>query len=121
MKSWETGPHRKSLLEPVLHSTRRAVAHWAPCVPAPVLQFGLLWKSPSHKMRAAFAHTIQHQHLPHPPGVFINDSIPFEKASVQYETINHAIDHVKKIGRGSYMAKTETAEAFRIIPVNNIS
>ena len=45
------------------------------------------------------------QHLSHPPGVSINDGIPFEKASVQYQTINHAIDHVKNIGRGSYMAK----------------
>ena len=57
------------------------------------------------------------QHLSHPPGVSINDGIPFEKASVQYQTINHASDHVKNIGRGSYMAKTDIAKAFRIIPI----
>ena len=57
------------------------------------------------------------QHLSHPPGVSVNDGIPFEKASVQYQIINHAIDHVKNIGRGSYKAKTDIAEAFRIIPI----
>ena len=57
------------------------------------------------------------QHLSHAVGTSISDGIPSVKASVQYQTINDAIDHIKTICQGAYMAKTDIAEAFRTVPV----
>lgn len=42
----------------------------------------------------------------------------FRKISLQYATINHAIRHIKTLGRGCWLAKTDIKSAFRIIPVN---
>ena len=57
------------------------------------------------------------QHLFHPVGSSISDGIPSEKALVQYQTINYAIARMKTIGWGAYIAKTDIAQAFWIIPV----
>ena len=56
-------------------------------------------------------------HLSHPTGSSINDNIPQELCTVQYQTIENAIAHIRALWQGCFMAKTDIAEAFRIIPV----
>lgn len=56
-------------------------------------------------------------HLSYPKGLSINDGIPHELATVQYATINHAIQIIKQLGRGCYLAKTDIESAFKIVPV----
>jgi hypothetical protein len=57
-------------------------------------------------------------HLSHPEGSSINDLIPDELCSVSYTTVDEAIKVIKKIGRGCFLAKTDIASAFRIVPVH---
>jgi len=57
-------------------------------------------------------------HLSYPHGSSVNDGIPKELSSVQYATINHAIQHIRTFGPGCWMAKTDIKSAFRIIPVH---
>ena len=57
------------------------------------------------------------QHLSYPKGLSVNDSIPKELASVSYSTVSNAINAIKKLGRGCYMAKTDIKNAYRIIPI----
>lgn len=54
-------------------------------------------------------------HLSYPRGSSINDSIPDDCASVHYATINDAVNILKKLGAGCYLAKTDIKSAFRII------
>ena len=56
-------------------------------------------------------------HLSHPAGSSINDNIPQDLCTVQYQTIENAIAHIRALGQGCFMAKTDIAEAFRIIPI----
>ena len=56
-------------------------------------------------------------HLSHPTGSSINDNIPQELCTVQYQTVENAIAHIRALGQGCFMAKTDIAEAFRIIPI----
>ena len=58
------------------------------------------------------------QHLSFPSGASVNDSIPSSFSSVQYATIDHAIDLIRSLGRGSFLAKTDIKHAFRIIPIS---
>ena len=57
-------------------------------------------------------------HLSYPRGSSVNDSIPDDCASVNYATISDAVNILKSLGAGCYMAKTDIKSAFRIIPVH---
>ena len=57
-------------------------------------------------------------HLSYPKGLSVNDSIPDDCSSVHYATISDAVNILKNLGAGCYMAKTDIKSAFRIIPVH---
>lgn len=57
------------------------------------------------------------QHLSYPDGKSINDGIPKELCTVQYQNIDHAVDLVKKCGKGSLLSKTDIENAFRLVPI----
>ncbi|KAK3732477.1 hypothetical protein QZH41_003780 [Actinostola sp. cb2023] len=57
-------------------------------------------------------------HLSYPEGDSINDGIPKDPYSLQYVRVDDAIRIVQRLGRGSYMAKTDLKSAFRIIPIH---
>ena len=48
----------------------------------------------------------------------MNTSIPRDKASVQYSTVDDAIRHIKEVGANAYLAKTDIKSAFRIVPIH---
>ena len=56
-------------------------------------------------------------HLSYPKGFSINDGISADHSSVSYATIHDAIRHIKALGPGCFLAKTDVNNAFRIIPV----
>ena len=58
------------------------------------------------------------QHLSYPKGQSVNDSIPKELASVSYATVGSAIQAIKRMGRGCFMAKTDIQSAYRIVPIH---
>ena len=57
-------------------------------------------------------------HLSYPEGRSVNDHIPPEHTHVQYSNIEDAINSIKQLGKGCFMAKTDIDSAFRIIPVS---
>lgn len=57
------------------------------------------------------------QHLSYPEGKSINDGIPKDLCSVQYQNIDHAVALVKKFGKGSLLSKTDIKDAFRLVPI----
>ena len=57
-------------------------------------------------------------HLSFPFGGSVNDFIPPEFCSVQYATVDDAVQIIKRLGRGCALAKTDVRSAFRIIPVH---
>ena len=57
-------------------------------------------------------------HLSFPFGGSVNDFIPPEFCSVQYATVDDAVQIIKRLGRGCVLAKTDVRSAFRIIPVH---
>ena len=59
-------------------------------------------------------------HLSFPKGSSINDGIPLEHSGVCYATIGDAIKHIKVVGTGAYLAKTDIKSAFRILPINPV-
>ena len=56
--------------------------------------------------------------LSFPKDVSVNDSIPREHCSVQYETLDHITRWVVHYGAGSYIAKCDIEKAFRILPLH---
>ena len=52
-----------------------------------------------------------------PKGFSINVGISADHSSVSYATIHDAIRHIKALGPGCFLAKTDVKNAFRIIPV----
>ena len=52
-----------------------------------------------------------------PHGHSVNDGIPRHNSTVQYQNLSHALNMVKKLGRGCLLAKTDIECAFRIIPI----
>ena len=57
-------------------------------------------------------------HLSFPDGSSVNDFIPKEISSVQYATIQDAIDLMKDSPKHVYMAKVDVESAFQIIPIS---
>ena len=58
-------------------------------------------------------------HLSFPKGASVNDRICHENSTVCYATIGDAIRCIKLAGQGSYLAKTDIQNAFRIIPIQS--
>ena len=48
----------------------------------------------------------------------VNTSIPRLRVSVQYSTLDDAISHIKEVGMGAHLAKTDIKLAFRIVPIH---
>ena len=59
-------------------------------------------------------------HLSYPEGSSVNDFIPREISSVQYETVQDAISIITQTRLPVFMAKVDIESAFRIIPVSPI-
>lgn len=57
-------------------------------------------------------------HLSYPKGSSVNVGISSEFTSVGYATIGDAICCIKIAGIGSFMAKTDIKNVFRIIPIH---
>ena len=53
-----------------------------------------------------------------PKGQSINDSIPKELCSLQYITIDHALNLITSIGQGTQLEKINIKRAFRLLPVH---
>ena len=60
------------------------------------------------------------QHLSAPEGSSVNDGIPKEFCSVQYQNIDDAVALVKKFGRNCLLSKCDIQSAFRIIPISPV-
>ena len=58
-------------------------------------------------------------HLSFPMGASVNDGISHENITVCYASIGDAIRCIKLAGQGSYLAKTDIQNAFRIIPIQS--
>ena len=74
---------------------------------------GLVPKKNSDKFR-----TIFHLSYPKSGSTSINSSISKEDFSLQYVTVDDAINGIKRFGPGSFLAKTDIESAFRLIPVH---
>ena len=79
--------------------------------PFPVFRVSPLGKKTPGELRLI-------HHLSYPKGKSVNDGISHEHSSVQYANIDHAIKKIKQSGVGSYLAKTDIKNAFRILPIN---
>ena len=78
-----------------------------------VSPIGLVPKKNSAKFR-----TIFHLSFPKSGSTSINASISREDFSLQYVTIDNAIEGIKHFGHGCFLAKTDIESAFRLIPVH---
>lgn len=58
------------------------------------------------------------QDLSSPKGESVNDGIPKEHCSVQYETLDIVISYVLQCGPGALVSKTDIKDAFRICPIH---
>ena len=56
--------------------------------------------------------------LSSPRGHSVNDGILKEDYTVNYSSFDDAVDLVKKLGRGCYLAKLDVKHAFRLCPVH---
>ena len=74
---------------------------------------GLVPKKNSDKFR-----TIFHLSFPKTGTTSINNAISKEDFSLQYVTIDHAIEGIKRFGQGCFLAKTDIESAFRLIPIH---
>ena len=57
-------------------------------------------------------------HLSYPKGSSVNDGIPSEHKTVQYQSIDDAVKHMIKYGKGCYFSKTAIEHAYKIVPVH---
>lgn len=78
-----------------------------------VSPIGLVPKKHSAKFR-----TIFHLSFPKSGSTSINASISKDDFSLQYVTIDNAIEGIKRLGQGCFLAKTDIESAFRLIPVH---
>ena len=56
--------------------------------------------------------------LSHPHGSSVNDGIQKDLCSMAYISVDDAIGHILKLGRGTHLAKIDIKSAFRLIPVH---
>ena len=86
-----------------------------PSPPLPNFQvspIGLVPKKHTAKFR-----TIFHLSFPKSGETSINSSISKEDFSLQYITIDNAIQGILRFGQGSFLAKTDSESAFRLVPL----
>lgn len=59
-------------------------------------------------------------HLSYPRGSeeSVNSNISKEFSSVKYASIDDAVHHIKRLGKGCFLAKTDLQSAFRIVPLH---
>lgn len=57
-------------------------------------------------------------HLSYPEGTSVNDFIDPENSKVHYATFDDAVQLLLSLGQGSFMAKTDIDNAFRLIPIH---
>lgn len=57
-------------------------------------------------------------HLSHPLSNSLNSHIPPDLCSVQYASVDDAVSLILQTGMGSYMAKTDVKDAFRLLPIS---
>lgn len=57
-------------------------------------------------------------HLSYPDQSSINDGIPHELCTVQYQSIHDAILAIQKVGVGALLAKTDLENAYKQVPIN---
>ena len=91
------------------------VADPFPSPPLPNFQvspIGLVPKKHTAKFR-----TIFHLSFPKSGETRINSSISKEDFSLQYITIDNAIQGILRFGQGSFLAKTDIESAFRLVPL----
>ncbi len=55
------------------------------------------------------------------PFPIINSLIPFDEFSLKYHDIDHAIDMLKIVGHGAWMAKIDITSAFKVMPIHSDS
>jgi hypothetical protein len=56
--------------------------------------------------------------LSFPRGQSVNSNIDTHFATVQYETLDHCVDIIQKLGPNTLMAKADIQEAFRNVPIH---
>ena len=56
-------------------------------------------------------------HLSYPHGSSVNDGIPNELTSMSYATLDDAINEIRELGKGAFIAKSDIESAFRLIPI----
>ena len=56
--------------------------------------------------------------LSHPVGRSINDGIPKNLCSLNYITVDSAIQHILHLGKGTLLAKIDIKSAFRLLPLH---
>ena len=56
--------------------------------------------------------------LSYPSGHSVNDGIPKDLCSLNYITIDDAVNHILELGCGTHLAKIDIKNAFRLIPVH---
>lgn len=61
---------------------------------------------------------IHHLSYPKGTGTSVNEGIPKHHATVSYARVDDAVHKLKRVGRGSFLAKTDIESAFRIIPIH---
>lgn len=84
--------------------------HEPPFNPFHVSPIGLVEKKEPNSYRLI-------HHLSFPKGLSINDAIPRELSSIQYESIQNAIQSILACGDSCFLAKADLKSAFRQIPV----
>jgi hypothetical protein len=57
-------------------------------------------------------------HLSCPNQLSVNDGIPQDMCTVQYQTIDDAVSLLKFHGKGSLMSKTDLETSYRLVPIN---
>lgn len=57
-------------------------------------------------------------HLSYPDGSSINDGIPHELCTVQYQSIHDAILAIQKVGVGALLAKTDLENGYKQVPIH---
>lgn len=57
-------------------------------------------------------------HLSYPEGTSINHNIPKDLCTVQYQSVETAIDIIRQLGRGALLAKTDLENAYKQIPIH---
>lgn len=77
-----------------------------------ISRFGVI---PKHNKMDAWRLIVD---MSHPEGKSVNDGITKSLCSLQYVTIEDAINQVLKLGQGSLLAKVDIKSAFRLLPVH---